>query len=212
MLKTFGELAEAAGHRAAFPLTCPLVVDVAAALRKGGYRSAEQYLQRALQENVDRGHVNSPQLHRQVRKALRSCARGLGPAARAAALDLRVVSRAQEHETPPGAPHGAPAHPRRTGSIACWFLLREIELSAVRVRALRLSHVTREATLTLPESKQDPSAESKSRTHGCCCGEQPDGAAICPFHLLVAQRAYAVSKHGGESQAAGRPLFPAGKM
>ena len=119
---------------------------------------------------------------------------------------MDVLARAPDVEAPV-AVSGAPAHPRRAGIAAMWFLLREIELAAVRVRAVRLDKAARTVTLRLPQSKTDPKAEGKERTHGCCCNEQ-GGRAICPYHVIADQVAYCEALVGDRREAQDQPLFP----
>ena len=80
--------------------------------------------------------------------------------------------------------------PRNCLSIGCWWLLREIELTN-----LRLQDVTRldtNVTLTITVSKTDTTGEGTSRTHTCICGSLQGAptlttSIICPACTVLRQ-------------------------
>lgn len=74
-----------------FPLTVDHIHGVAALLKAGGYRSAEEYLSRAKDEHVKRGHHWSDQLARARMRAARSVTRGIGPSKQAATYPLAHI-------------------------------------------------------------------------------------------------------------------------
>ena len=207
LLDTFCAIAEAGGV-VPFPLTLDGVKVVFACMRKAGYRSVAQYISRARQQNVALGYSVDERLALELESISRSVQRGIGEADRAWGLELAILARAPE--VAESGTRGAPLHVRRAGIVGCWWILREIELSAVRLRAVRFDGERKEVTLFLPASKTDPSGEGKSRTHGCCCA-QAEGAAICPYHVVQAQHAFAtgIAEERADGPAADAPLFPA---
>ena len=68
--------------------------------------------------------------------------------------------------------------------IGSWFLLREIELAALRRGHIRLDHDKQRVSLTLWSSKTDTVGNLVTRTHRCCCGVLHCG--ICPYHIAAA--------------------------
>ena len=67
--------------------------------------------------------------------------------------------------------------PRGAALVGCWWLLREIELAALKVDQLTIipGIGCGEAVLDLPIDKTDPQGRGKKRKHLCACPSQ-----ICP--------------------------------
>ncbi len=76
-----------------FLLTVASTVAVAACLKAGGYRRAENYICDAKDHHQALGHAWGPELQRTVRLAARSAGRGIGAARQSAPLPLERVGR-----------------------------------------------------------------------------------------------------------------------
>ena len=105
-----------------------------------------------------------------------------------------------------------PVGPRNLLMVSAWWLLREIEASAVRACHAVISDGTPPvATVTLTTSKMDPEARGVGRSHACICGRstpRPD----CPVHalwdqLLVLRQRFP-GKHDGSTPHEDLLLFP----
>lgn len=99
-----------------------------------------------------------------------------------------------------------PSHPVRTALVASWWLLREVE--AGNLRRQDVTFQNGEARLTLPASKNDQTGIGTSRSLRCIC--ETDRAALCPYHLAMAQHNWS----GKVAETAGfaaneAPHFPA---
>ena len=68
--------------------------------------------------------------------------------------------------------------------FGCWFLMREIEIAALRDKRLTVDLVCKEVSLTLAASKCDQQGNLVQRKHGCYCDHVP--ASMCPFHNAAA--------------------------
>ena len=180
-LRTVRRLLAAWGD-SVLPITCAKVLHLCAALKAGGYRSAESYVSfyRCLAERA--GCQLGPDARRAVLDGLRSCRRGIGPPVRAMALPFVRL-----HELPadrdPWCP-GGPLCPRNVIVGGAWFMTREIELSTARASLVRIrTQPELVVEWHLPASKTDPMAFGMSRSHGCACGAGPPRAS-CPVHAL----------------------------
>eukprot|EP00971_Amphidinium_carterae_P339161 6476801-Amphidinium_carterae.1 len=66
-------------------------------------------------------------------------------------------------------PDGGVLDVRYVKVVATWWLLREIEAAALRVRDVHLNEHLQVATLNLAASKTDIEAKGALRSHGCSC-------------------------------------------
>ena len=107
--------------------------------------------------------------------------------------------------------------PHAAWLVACWWLLREVELAGL---ALHISHACCEeerTTLHLPMSKADTGGLGTSRTLRCIChitalgdGGVPGGAVCgsCSVHAQVALMERACGLNCRDERAKSVPLFP----
>ena len=90
----------------------------------------------------------------------------------------------------PWHPNG-PVGPRNAIITGCWWLLREIELSALKLTSMSVD--TDMVSLTLPASKTDPEAKGVQRAHTCTCGSLRNTAEAdevrCAACTVLRQRA-----------------------
>ena len=86
----------------------------------------------------------------------------------------------------------SPVGPRTSIVISAWWLLREIELSALKLADVSIE--TDKVSLTLPASKTDPEAVGVERAHVCACGTLRGAAEVtdevcCPPCTVLRQKA-----------------------
>jgi hypothetical protein len=118
--KLWAKLASAAGFTEPFSLTPDLIYRVVGAPRAAKFRSAEQYLDVAFTEHVNRGFPVTSQLLLASKRANRAAKRNRGPGKQAAALPLSRLGDLQQVD--PFHSRG-PAYPGRATRIASWRLL-----------------------------------------------------------------------------------------
>ena len=102
------------------PLTVDKIRVLGAALKAGGYRTAESYLLLYRGEAVRRGELMSPDVAVTIADAKRSCNRGLGGPVRAMALPFARLALLPEEPDPWNA--GGPVAPRNAVVAGSWFL------------------------------------------------------------------------------------------
>ena len=183
---------------------------VGATLRAGGYRSSDNVLSQMKVDAERAGVEITAATKRALTDAARSCRRGLGPPLRAMALDFPRFEQLPA-DVAPWAP-GGPASPRNALIIAGWWMMREIEVSNLRVSCVQIAQGRCPVVaLTLPASKTDQAGVGVRRTHTCIC---QNGAPrpFCPAHcawdqLLRLRREYA-ERFNGETLLTDMPFFP----
>ena len=172
-----------------YPLTAEALEKLAARFRSAGYRPGFQYLLAAKREHIELGHRWTEQLALKLQDCRRGLERGIGPPQRAAEIRLHVVAWAPEDMEPKSAT--GPLFPKRAWFVACWWVLREIELANVRMRDVEVHE--RSVCLTLPVSKTDVKAVGFRRTMRCCCGVarlrdgDVPGELVCPACMASRQ-------------------------
>ena len=134
-IATWSQLAQARGFADPFKLTPQLISKVAACLKAAGYRSVPAYLSLAKQEFARRlleGAALPEEILLAIREASRSARRGLGPAKHTGKLPFLRLSELKFFASEPR--DNEPAHPLATMVLACWYLMREIEVADLQVR------------------------------------------------------------------------------
>ena len=154
------ELAElACGSVSPLPLVRGTVFGVAAALKKGGYKSADSYLRELRLLHVEAGYNIDAALARCFEQCQRSVTRGIGPPAKANEMwDVQVAWELLDREANEV---GSLRDSDRAWVVATRFLLREIELGHIRIGHVKLDRSLVQVALFLPTSKMD------SRGAGC---------------------------------------------
>ena len=168
-----------------YPLTPERLELVSAKLRAAGYRTADKYLGEGKARHIELGHRWTEALQLCLRRCLIACTRGMGPAKKAG--EIRIAHVADMDEA--GGEHHPewPTNGRRAWLVACFWMLREIELSNLRVQDIEFQEQL--ARLRLPVSKCDQSGEGVVRTMHCICGQRLedggiDGHKVCPACAL----------------------------
>ncbi|CAK9045157.1 Uncharacterized protein SCF082_LOCUS25539 [Durusdinium trenchii] len=195
--KLWASLANTAGWGDPFHLNPSMIYTVMGALKVGGYRSAQLYLDAAKNCHIAQGLPWSDQLRQAYRAAVRSCNRGIGNSKQAGGLPLEQVAA-----LPPMGQlvKGGPRHPVAATVLASWWLLREIEASRARRKHITVNVTDRRVTWRLPSSKTDQAALGAERSHTCSCALHSPN--LCPFHLMVGHLA-------NLPEALDQPIFPA---
>ena len=162
----------------AFPLNQDKILGVSALFKASGYKSYKNYMSRAKDQHLALGFDWNDHLTRVAQKCARSVLRGLSGRTRSEAFDfLKVVAALSgpvvlRHE-------GAPTHPLPMIVTATYFMLRELEVSAIELTDITFSSDS--VSLHLPVSKTDWAAKGCTRTWSCLC----DRELPCPFHVLL---------------------------
>jgi len=201
--QTWIDIAKAAGYSDPFSLSTDMLYDVSAAFSKAGYRSIGEYLSTAKQEMIIHHGTIPEATHIHIRRITRASTRGQGPANQATELPFLRLDELLETEEPMVTE--GPCHPRRLAIIASWWALREIEASNATVETISFNGDV--VTFTLPSSKTDTTGRGTSRSLSCTCISAI--AALCPFHNLQRQVAWATGQaHIFKLPAAQHPVFP----
>ncbi|CAE7216757.1 unnamed protein product [Symbiodinium natans] len=165
----------------ALPLTRDVVEKVSASLKRGGYRSARQYFSQARRQHVlHTGKQVPADVELCMRDMTRSLERGLGGPALKDAFRLESLELPHPEEDVP-----VSARTQTTVVVlGCWFLLREIEVAALKVKYFVVDEKSQTVSLTLQSSKTDTQGDLVMRCHACYCQVMP--ANLCPFHVAKA--------------------------
>ena len=181
-LKLWAALAERCGYSDPFDLSPDSIYTVMGALKRGGYRSAQLYLEAAQSQHIASGLPWSPALQQARRAAIRSCGRFLGNPKQAGGLPL---VRIPECTSMVPLVSGGPKWPARSTLLASWWLLREKEAAQAKRMHIRLDEEAATISWRLPSSKTDQAALGAVRVHSCSCTGVR--SPICPFHLMKDQ-------------------------
>ena len=161
------------------PLTEESLERVACLFKIGGYKSFKNYLSRIKEHHVDSGFIWTQSLQNMARRCTRSVLRGLGGPTRSESFDLEaVVNHLLVMENNIEVMNDGPQSPLAAIVVGTFFMLRELELSAIDVGDVVFTENT--VTLSLPVSKVDWQAKGCRRTWNCICGQ----GYICPVHIL----------------------------
>ena len=190
-----------------YDFTPALVTETMAVLWAADYRTTVAIAETAKAEFLAMDGQWTGALDRAFRNAKRAAQRGLGPSRHTAPFPWERLEELEDTTAPRG--RGGPLWPRRVDTVACWWLLREIEAGNATVNDVRIEDGCK-AVFTLPASKSDPAALGVTRTHRCACGRRSGDPgvmnhAVCPACQLIEQVAE-VRKRFGPDPAL--PLFP----
>ena len=199
-------IASTAGFQDPRDLTPLLLTTVTAILVQAGYRSTPAIVSQAVTSFKRKGGVWCDTLDLARQDALRAARRGIGPPQRSAPFPLHLAY-SLPGTAKPWHPNG-PVGPRNAIVTGCWWLLREIELPALKLNAITVESDT--VSLTLPASKTDPQAKGVQRAHTCTRGSLR-GATVsdevrCAACTVLRQRATIRSLF--PSCSSDWPLFP----
>ena len=141
------------------PLTVESLEKVSCLFKLGAYKSYKNYLSRIKELHQESGYVWSHALQSSARRCTRSVLRGLGGPVRSEAFDLDRVVAFLKHSNIDIAEDG-PEPPLHAVVMGTYFLLRELELSAIDMEDVTFTNDT--VTLNLPVSKVDWTGRQKA--------------------------------------------------
>ena len=200
------------GH-SPLPPTPEKVMALGAALKAGGYSSAENYLSHYKVQCERAGSPFSQTLLRVHTDTLRSCKRGVGGPVKALALPLLRLGELDIDQDEPWVHYG-PVGPGCAMIAGAWFLTREVELSTTRACLVTFEvngAGDKVVKWSLPASKSDVEARGVARAHGCNCGLGAF-ASSCPYHAIMAQldrlRRLFPNRWSDDGPFSDLPLFP----
>ena len=181
---TLSSLAETLGIQLV-PITKSALRKLMAVLKQAGYRSADQYISVLTARHVEEGHYIDEALHRFIGQAKDSIVRGIGPPSRAGEFDLfELLAKFDEIQ----ASATGPVDAADAVVVAVWWLLREIEASALTLKQVRVLGDKKIGELSLGMTKTDIQGIGAKRRHECTCGLQGGRfARACPVDALDRQ-------------------------
>jgi hypothetical protein len=174
------------------------LVTIAAVLGESNIRSADQYLSEVKLLQLEAGISWSDVMERQMAMVKRALKRDVGPENRAKECDPATISQDMwEAQTGDG------GRPRRVAWSYAWavvWMLRSIELAAMRLGDVHMEFKKKTVTLLIRKSKTDQKALGVKRTLVCC--GLPKCIRLCPWNLALRVLAdhYGIDEHA--------PLFP----
>ena len=193
------------------PPTQKHVLALGATLKKGGYKSPEQYLSTYKVWAERQGFEFDAPTLRALADAKRSATRGIGGAIKTMGLPLHQLGELPGSRSP-WTPSG-PLSPRNAMVAGAWFMTRELELSCARAAMVTVDKSSGSPVVRwhLPASKTDARAEGVARSHGCSCSGGPPNPA-CPAHALWDQLIFLKrefpDRWNGDTPDWSLPLFP----
>ncbi|CAE7887288.1 unnamed protein product [Symbiodinium necroappetens] len=190
-----------------WPISLEAVRSVAASLRRGGYRSAQNYFDAAVayQERF-REQAVDPLLKKAMRRYTRAVLRGLPGSRLKAVFPVDRLTTLVTISDVPAARAWSPwtsAHAADALLLAAWFMLREIEFVAARTQDLEAAGGT--VTLRVPLHKAATGGQTELTMRQLRRACRASVSPLCPYHAAV--------RHTDRLKAAGlwfrdRPLFP----
>lgn len=125
------------------------------------------------------GQLVEPLVRATIKDCVRSIKRGLGPSALKDSFDVWQLVAQPDEEAVSSFDHTNLWHALDVVVLGCWFMLRELELSAARVPHMYLED--RQVHILLPVHKTQQAGSWTARTLSCACssGRLMD---LCPWH------------------------------
>ena len=181
------------------PLTAEKLLAVASCFKDAGYKSFHNYVARAKDLHISAGYEWSLLLTRTAMKALRSVNRGAGPRRQALPINLEVVMMCEAEVTI------EVKAAQDLFTFSCMFMLREIELAALKSQHVTFNDLEKTVSVYLALSKTDTEARGCIRKWGCLCAS--DARAPCAYHAGKSQwdRLMTIFKGDIDDDA---PFFP----
>ena len=196
---TWCELATA-GNFDPLPVTQELVLHMGVLFKAAEYSSAQNYFNEATSRHlIETGFPVSVLVRKTIKASMRSIRRGLANATQKRAIMIEFVPARNAWtcesdlpalpETWSFSQKDSTVDPLALCISGSWFLCREIELAAAKVRDISINSDLRTVSWNLPSSKTDSAATGVVRTHGCSCnGDTTTFNHLCPFHCLLQHR------------------------
>ena len=193
-----------------YPLDYDTVVNVAATLKAGGLKSADSYMTELKLGHVESKHEVPAWLTRLLYQCRLSFNRGKGPAAKAPELQFEDLD--EDAKLRRGAGPGEVQNPFESFVVAVRWMLREIEVSAIKLAHVTFVEGEYIAVLFLPSSKADSGGTGTARRLRCTCGSgRVIDVETCPYHVIRNQVELIKLKQESGGRAFDpwkEPLFP----
>ena len=152
---------------------------VAAVLKDANYKSAHLYLGDLKLMHIEGDHDWTPYLERIYKQCKLSTARGIGPRKKAIEVPEDVWAEEAKGE---GVEKLKIHLPQRLFAMGVQWMMREIEIAALRTSNVHFNPKNKTVTLQWLESKMDQSGKSFTRVLQCLC---VDGCDLrCPYENL----------------------------
>ena len=149
---------------------------VACLMKRQGYQSVANYLDRIKELHIRAGFEWSPQHEIEVRQGSRSVTRGQGPPRQSAPFEVPSLLKLRLGIEPRAA----------AVMLGCAYMRREIELAGAWFSHMFLDRVRRVVCLDRSCSKTGPTAIGCSRSWGCICtGRAEEEDNPCPYRTAV---------------------------
>ena len=152
-------------------------------LKAAGYRAAGNYLGEYKLMAIEGGHEWSDQLERTLKLTKRSSTRAMGPKKKAAEVETSEAGENFAVKVSTKAPKKVPLAAELFEFGVIW-MLREVELAAIKKDHILLDFQNKKVTFTLPVSKGDQEASQVKRVLQCLCGRNICYMS-CPFYTSV---------------------------
>lgn len=153
-------------RRQVFPLQLSTIEDVAAAIKAGGWSPGDQYLNELKLMHIEAGFEVNVQMNKLLADCKRSMGRNRGPVRRAPEMKLDDIEQLKWMQCCQG-----PKRTKRPALSYAWaviWMLREIEVSAMRWRDVTTCNARKRVTIFIPLSKCDQQGLGVRRTLQCC--------------------------------------------
>ena len=176
------EIAEATGCGKVFPLTRDIITTVGTAIDEAKIQSGDQYVNELKLMHIEDGHDWNAPLERQLFLLKKALQRHKGPEQRAKEVKPEEISELTwEARSTKFRGHERPAW---SYAFACIWMLRAAEATKVKVKHVRLDHLTKTVSLIIPYSKTDQRGKGVTRTLTCMCWEGTCGR-WCAWGLAI---------------------------
>ncbi|CAE7240592.1 unnamed protein product, partial [Symbiodinium sp. CCMP2592] len=154
-----------------FPLDATKLHTIAGAMRIAGYRSTGLYLDAVVWHQENTLHMPvPPELRRVVKTLTKAAARGLSGSRLKQAFDLDELAKLVDATAPFTAFNvGLVTHAVDVIIVATWFMLREVELAAARVKDLVVTLAAVSLDIPLHKTAQGGQTDLTRRTFRCVC-------------------------------------------
>lgn len=167
------------------PVTKEVISDIAAALKAGGYRSADAYLALLKKEHLTAGHTWGEVLGSAMADATRSVRRGVGPPRHANDFEMSELAAISVGAR---ATAGGPDGPRDVGVCMALWMLRGLEAASLLGCQAEVLEGRGLARLNLGPTKTDPAGRGALRTLRCACADaaahESTPVDLCPVAAL----------------------------
>ena len=196
-LGTLTHLARHAGL-VLFPLRIEVLRIVFGAMKAAGYTSGITYISAARVRNSELNYVTDEATRTWLRGAERAMERGIGPARKAAVVYPEEIA-ARRPQTTQGTKRQGPRDVWASFIVACWWLLRTVEMVALTLGAVFLHEDDLLVEFRLGATKNDIAGRGSRRIHSCCCdgGRKSEETLLCPYHIVLEQVADRIREGAG---------------